>query len=273
VDACRACGGSTAAVFTTTILGRYDVTFLKCGACDSLQSEPPYWLGESYSTAIAATDTGAMVRNLIDCAAVYAVVTLCSVRGRLLDSGGGAGVLCRLLRDHGLDAHVADKFADPVFARAFQVPIDACRAGEFALISAMEVLEHFVDPARELAQLFALAPQILVTSTQIYQGEGKDWWYLSSQSGQHVFFYSTKCLKLLAGQCGYSYLEAGSFQIFSAKPLGVMRRVTLRLCLSNIGLGMIRLWLTITLRGHHANQDHAMVAKQLAAQQAERTDE
>jgi 2-polyprenyl-3-methyl-5-hydroxy-6-metoxy-1,4-benzoquinol methylase len=70
-------------------------------------------------------------------------------RGKFLDSGGGAGVLCRMVRDHGFDTHVSDKHADPLFARAFSLPIGECRTGDFALVSAVEVLEHFEDPAGE----------------------------------------------------------------------------------------------------------------------------
>jgi hypothetical protein len=269
VEACRACGGSTEAAFTTMLLGRHPVRFLKCQACESLQAEHPYWLAEAYAAAIAATDTGAMIRNLLCQAAVYAVTVICGVHGKLLDSGGGAGVLCRLLRDHGFDAYLSDKYADPVFARAYCVPFGECRAGDFALISAVEVLEHYEHPAAELGQLFALAPQVLVATTQIYRGEGRDWWYLSAQTGQHLFFYSEKCLALLARKHGYHYLGTGWLHVFCAKPLGPLRRAALRFFLSNIGLGIVRLGLTASLRGGFANQDHTKVCTQLAAQQVE----
>jgi Methyltransferase domain len=251
-------------------LGRYSVNFLKCQVCESLQSQSPFWIAESYTAAIAATDTGAMVRNLQCHAAVYAVAALCRVRGRFLDAGGGAGVLCRLLRDHGFDAHLADKYSDPVFARAFSIPIDECRAGDFALVSAVEVLEHFEDPAGEIDRLFALRPDVIVAMTQVYRGEGKDWWYLSAQTGQHVFFYSEKCLELLARKHGLYYLCADWIHVFSAKPLGLVRRVALRLLLSNAGLGMVRLWLAARLRGRFANRDHVTACEQLAARQSER---
>jgi Methyltransferase domain len=268
-DSCRGCGGATTVVFETTILGRYSVNFQKCQVCESLQAQKPFWIAESHTVAIAATDTGAMVRNLQCHAAVYAVASLCRVRGRLLDYGGGAGVLCRLLRDHGFDAHLADKHADPVFARAFSVPIDTCRAGDFALVSAVEVLEHFEDPAGEMGRLFALRPDVIVATTQVYRGEGKDWWYLSTQTGQHVFFYSEKCLRLLASKHGFYYLGADWLHVFSAQPLGMCRRAALRLLLSNLGLGMVRLWLAARLRGRFANRDHATACERLAASQSE----
>ena len=273
VEACRACGGATTVVFETTILGRYPVNFLKCQICESLQPQGVFWLAESYSSAIAATDTGAMVRNLQSQAAVYAVAVCCRIGGRFLDFGGGAGVLCRLLRDHGFDAYVTDRYADPVFARAFSISLEDCRARDFALVSAVEVLEHLENPASEIDWLFALRPDVIVATTQVYRGEGKDWWYLSAQTGQHVFFYSRKCLEQLAHKYGFYYLDAGWIHVFSAKPLGMLRRVALRVSLSNLGLGMIRLWLSVRLRGRNANRDHTTLCEQLAARQVERPNE
>jgi hypothetical protein len=271
VEACRACGGATTLAFATSILGRYQVNFLKCRTCESLQAERPFWIAESYTAVIAATDTGAMLRNLVCHAAVHAVAAICRVRGRLLDYGGGAGVLCRLLRDHGFDAYLSDKYADPVFAQAYSLPIRECHAGDFALICAIEVVEHFEDPAGEMHQLFELAPQVIVLNTHVYRGEGSDWWYLSAQTGQHLFFYSEKCLKLIATQHGYHYLGRHWLHVFSAKPIGPLRRMALRLLLSNIGLGLVRLWLAVSLGGRYANRDHRMVSSQLAARQAERS--
>jgi hypothetical protein len=109
-----------------------------------------------------------------------------------------------------------------------------------------------------------------VATTQVYRGEGKDWWYLSTQTGQHIFFYSEKCLELLAHKHGFYYLGADWIHVFSAKPLGMVRRVALRLLLSNVGLGMVRLWLAARLRGRFANRDHVMACEQLAARQSER---
>jgi hypothetical protein len=273
VDTCRACGGSATEVFETTVLGRYRVSYLKCQVCESLQPQSPFWVAESYSAAIGATDTGAMVRNFQCHAALYAVAKLCNVRGKILDYGGGAGVLCRLLRDHGFDAYTTDKYADPVFARAFSIPLDECRVRDFAMVSAVEVLEHLEDPAGEIDQIFALQPDIMVATTQIYRGEGKDWWYLSAQTGQHVFLYSQKCLEQLARKHRYFYLSGDWIHIFSARPLGMMRRMALRLLLSNVGLGAVRLWLAARLRGRFFKRDNAIASEQLADRQAKRSND
>jgi hypothetical protein len=118
--------------------------------------------------------------------------------------------------------------------------------------------------------LFALAPQLLLATTQTYRGAGRDWWYLSAQTGQHLFFYSEKCLALMARRHGYHYLGTGWLHVFSAKPINPLRRAALRLSLSNLGLGIVRLALAASLRGGYANRDHTQVCAQLAAQQAER---
>ncbi len=273
MDACRGCGGATLVAFETLILGHHHVKFLCCQDCESLQSEPPHWLGESYTSAIAATDTGAMVRNLVCHAAVYAVAAVWRIRGKLLDCGGGAGVLCRLLRDSGFDAYLSDRYADPVFARAFTVSIDECPTGSFSLISAVEVLEHYEEPAREIGRLFALAPSVVVATTLPYAGEGAEWWYLAKQTGQHVFFYSRKCLRLLARRHRYHYFGAGTFHVFAASRIGWAQRVLLRLLLSDIGLGVVRIWLAASLRGRFANQDSARVCERLAVQQSQRSND
>lgn len=270
-DVCRACGGPTCAAFESLVLGRHRVEYLRCRNCDSLQTEPPYWLSESYTAAIAATDTGAMVRNLVCHAAVCIIASVCAVRGKLLDWGGGVGVLCRLLRDRGFDAYLSDRYAEPVLAQAFRVSPDECPAGSFALVSAMEVLEHYDDPAAEIARLFALQPQVVVATTETYSGQGQDWWYLAPQTGQHVFFYSRKCLRWLAHKHGYNYFGVRSIHLFSARALRRSQRVLLRIFLSNIGLGLMRIWLAASLRGRFANLDSESVCRQLAAQPPDRS--
>jgi len=228
-------------------------------------------LAESYTAAISAADTGAMVRNLVCHAAVYAVAVVCRVRGKFLDCGGGAGVLCRLLRDSGFDAYMSDKYADPVFARAFCVSLEECVPGSFALVSAVEVLEHYENPGNDFDRLFALEPEALLATTELYTGQGQDWWYLSPQTGQHVFFYSEKCLKLLARKHGYDYFGTGWIHVFTARPMGSVRRIVLRMLLSSVGLGIIRLCLSARLRGRFANQDSETVRRQLAARQSEQS--
>src|SRR3974377_2028964 len=123
--------------FQGDVLGRYHVDFLLCDSCGSLQAENPYWLDESYETAIALSDTGAVARNLECHPAIVGAAGILRLRGRFLDFGGGAGLLCRLLRDTGIDAYMCDKFSTSVYARGFVRDLGQLRPGGVALFSAI----------------------------------------------------------------------------------------------------------------------------------------
>ncbi|MBK8108789.1 MAG: hypothetical protein IPK42_25465 [Betaproteobacteria bacterium] len=148
--ACRLCGGAITPAFSTRVLGRYTVRYGLCGQCRSLQSESPYWLAEAYSRNLSSLDTGAAQRNLRNLAASYAVARIYAAHN-LLDLGGGDGLLCRLLRDTGLNCHVRDRYAQPTYAQGFDRP-------DFEvpdMVTAFEIFEHLPEPAVDLAEFFA----------------------------------------------------------------------------------------------------------------------
>jgi hypothetical protein len=254
-DSCRACGGPVARAFETLILQRHTVSFFRCQVCRSLQTEPPYWLSEAYEAAIAASDTGAVLRNLICHAAIVAVLRVLKSTGRVLDYGGGAGMLCRLLRDSGFDAYLHDRYAEPVYARGFTLDPDTVVPGELGMLCAVEVLEHCVNPAEDVGKLFALRPRFFFATTLPYQGEGESWWYLGKHAGQHVFFYTVECLQLFARKYGYHYLGVGSAHVFSAVPLKWWQKAALKMLLSRLGLRAVRTWIAATLGGRYSDAD------------------
>lgn len=238
------------------MLARYDVRLLLCSVCQSLQTEDPYWLAEAYDDAIARTDTGAVARNLDAHAAIVAAARVLRVRGRLLDFGGGAGLLCRLLRDSGFDAYMCDKFADAIYARHYVLQLDDVAPGSVSLLSAIEVLEHCRTPATELPMLFLKRPEVLFATTFPYEGQGPDWWYLGTQSGQHVFFYSTVALQKVARSHGYHYFGSSYFHVFTLRPISGPRKLMLRALMTSIGLKLVRTWLALTRRPEFFQRDH-----------------
>ena len=253
---CRFCGGATCAAFTMRILRRYDVMSYRCLECASLQVERPYWLHEAYSSAIAAMDTGAVERNLVSQTSIWTIAEILRLRGQFLDFGGGTGMLCRLLRDRGYDAYVYDKYAESAYAKAYSIDLTNQESGTIDLLSAIEVFEHFDEPAAQLAQLFAIRPRVLVATTIPYSGEGADWWYLSPETGQHVFFYSRRALKQIADKFGYDYCEAGAFHIFTHARVDMVRKVLMRCALSAVGRRLGRMWIATTQSGRYANDDY-----------------
>jgi len=264
-EACRLCGGGTMPAFSAKILDRYQVPFYVCGTCGSLQSETPYWLDEAYQDAIVATDTGAVRRSVICHTAIACIATILKARGRVLDFGGGTGLLCRLLRDRGFDAYVSDKYAEPVYAREFVLNLKEVVPGSIGLLSAIEVFEHCAHPAREIGQLFAVRPQVLVATTVPYRGEKADWWYIGARAGQHVFFFSPAGLRMLAEQHGYHYVGVRDFHVFSRAPISGARRLALQLLLSKWGLRAASVWMTATQRTGHSEADFRYLCDKLAS--------
>jgi 2-polyprenyl-3-methyl-5-hydroxy-6-metoxy-1,4-benzoquinol methylase len=197
---CRLCGGAFKHQFQLRVLGQIDVAYFECNACGSLQTEEPYWLEQAYSQKnLSQLDTGAAQRNIDNFVACWLIAKIFKLKN-VVDFGGGDGLLCRLLRDHGLNCFVSDKYATPAYAQGFEQPTFE----RPDLLLAFEVMEHFANPREEVAQLFASAPRVLLLSTHRYSGQSSDWWYLTADSGQHIFFYSKKALAMVAHQYGYS---------------------------------------------------------------------
>jgi hypothetical protein len=206
---CRLCGGGLQREFSLRVLEKYDVDYLKCTKCDSLQTELPYWTQEAYTSNLSLLDTGAGQRNLTNLAATYSLSRLLHLND-VMDFGGGDGLLCRLLRDYGINCFVDDKYAAATYARAFTTP-NFSRPG---ILLAFEVLEHFEHPQRDLKALFQSNPHAVLASTEIYTGQGSDWWYFAPQTGQHVFFYSRKALHLIAESYDYTLLICSGRLLF-----------------------------------------------------------
>jgi Methyltransferase domain len=272
-ESCRLCGGATSVAFPMKVLGRHEVALYRCSACASLQVQQPFWLEEAYSSAIAVMDTGAVERNLVCQAGIALVAWVLGLKGRFLDFGGGTGLLCRLLRDRGHDAYVYDRYAEPEYARAFSVTSIDRESPAVDLLTAIEVFEHLDNPGTQIEELFAVRPKVLVATTVPYDEEGPDWWYLCPETGQHVFFYSRRALKEIAGRFGYVYFEAGPFHIFSRTRIGASRKAMLRCGLSRLGLRLGRVWIAATQRNRFADSDYRRLLKSAAASGSSSTSE
>lgn len=218
---CRLCDGALAPRFSLRVLGRHEVAYYQCEVCQSLQTEPPYWLDEAYAANhLSNLDTGAAHRNLENLAVCWSIAKLLGLRN-VLDIGGGDGLLCRLLRDYGINCFVRDRYAAPTYAQGFQNP-DFATPG---MIVAFEVMEHYPQPRGDLEELFEQRPKAVIASTGIYENQKEDWWYLAPESGQHVFFYSRQALEHVARTFDYELLVNGGYLLFLQRgAYGVVRR-------------------------------------------------
>lgn len=207
---CRLCGAPTQHRFDGLLLGRHRVGYHECSGCGSLQTDPPHWLAEAYAEGnLADTDTGAAQRNLDNLGAVWLLARRLGLQ-RIADFGGGDGLLCRLLRDRGLDATVVDAHREPSYGAGFGERV----VGQAELVTAFEVFEHFDQPAQAIDALFAAKPRALLVSTEAWQGQGEGWWYLTPETGQHIFFYTRRALQAVAARHGHRLLVAGPYWLF-----------------------------------------------------------
>ena len=188
------------------------MAYYECGGCGALQTEQPYWLEEAYQVKGLNLDVGACQRCLNLSLELAACLTVLGVGHQpCLDFGSGLGLFARQMRDRGFDFRAYDKFIRPFFMDQFPGTLTS---EKWSALTAFEVFEHMVSPATECGEIFAVRPDFLFFTTQVWQGQGLDWWYISPEGGQHVFFHSRKSLQLLGAQHGYAHIDLKSVQLF-----------------------------------------------------------
>ena len=88
--------------------------------------------------------------------------------------------------------------------------------------------------------LFDSRPDSIVVTTALYEGQGPDWWYLTPDSGQHVFFYTRKAMKIIAERFGYTACITGHYTIFTRKRLGRLKMMAAKGLMSSVGTRLLR---------------------------------
>ena len=234
-SSCRLCGAPAQYRFSLQVLQKHKVAYFECESCHSLQTETPYWVSEAYASNLAILDTGAAQRNLANLAAIYIVTRILPLKD-VLDYGGGDGLLCRLLRDYEINCFVNDKYATATYARAFANP-NFTHPG---ILLAFEVFEHFENPQADLEILFKTNPDILITSTGIFTGQNASWWYLTPETGQHLFFYSKNALEMIARRYGFKLIFCSNYILFvRAAHTTPIKAAALHLLLNRFSVRMV----------------------------------
>ena len=223
--------------FTALILKKHEINYWECISCGSLQTDTPFWLSEAYAHGnLTYLDVGAVQRNINNFSIISLLSRLIDVKN-ILDHGGGDGMLCRSLRDIGLNVYVSDKYASLTYAKGFDNPNFSCP--ELSL--AFEVFEHFVNPEIDIDHVFEKCPDFLLVSTVLYGGQDSEWWYLSKETGQHIFFYTRRAMQVIAQKYGYQVLFSSDY-VFFYKSLDFFRRKLIKKILSVKLRRLVRLW-------------------------------
>lgn len=217
---CKICESQSIHFAHAQVLGKYDVEYFQCTNCGFVQTEDPYWLDEAYQTPITQSDRGLIARNVGFAQLTLEIITqLFDARGHFLDYGAGYGVFVQLMRFLRLNFVSYDRYCENIFAPDSVVQ-DLDRS--YDLITAFEVFEHWVDPIRELTQLFNASPNLLLSTELLpsFNPKPGEWGYYIPHEGQHIAFYTPKSLHIIAERFGlnvYTTQRLGHF--FSAEPL------------------------------------------------------
>ncbi len=207
---CKVCNSQTENFSRAKLSNEFIVDYFRCPNCGFIQTEDPYWLDKVYTSAIADSDLGLIQRNIVLSRVTKAIIsTLFDSTGKFLDYGGGYGVFVRLLRDLGYDFYRYDKYCPNLFAQGFDADLE--RTKKFELITAFELFEHLPNPLEDIQEIFSYSDSILFSTELVPPSIPKpgEWWYYALESGQHISFYTTKSLSLIAKKFGRNYYSNG----------------------------------------------------------------
>ncbi|MBC7682350.1 MAG: class I SAM-dependent methyltransferase [Ferruginibacter sp.] len=212
VNICLICHQSSLFIFKNELLGKYEVSYFRCGHCGCLQTEKPYWLDEAYEAAITSLDVGMVGRNIsLAQEAARIIGQAFDARSRFLDYAGGYGLFVRMMRDKGFDFYRSDRYCTNIFARHLDLK-DLEPDPVFELVTAFEVLEHLVDPIAEVEKILGFSDSLLFSTLLVpaHLKQIKNWWYLTPETGQHIVFFTVRTLEILAEHLGCQLFSNGS---------------------------------------------------------------
>lgn len=241
---CPVCSSYMRDCFTARVLCRYDAVYKLCNTCGLLAVLEPFWLEEAHSSAVSASDTGLVMRNVSlskQAAGVLYWLTAERGRGRYVDVAGGYGLFTRLMRDLGLDFYWVDKYCENVMAQgfAYQDSFGSCNC-----ITAFEVLEHLCDPVAFIEETLATyGAHSILLSTELYSGlppSPDDWYYYVFATGQHVSFFQRRTLQWIAKRLGLHFVTANGLHMFSKERINGCLYYAVTSLLSNLAAPWLR---------------------------------
>ena len=259
---CPICSGLMKDCFSHSVLDKYQAQYELCNGCGYLRVHDPFWLEEAYTTAIANADTGLVARNVVianKLAGVLYWVLKETGQNRYLDAAGGYGMLTRMMRDFGFDFYWNDPYCSNLLAKGFEYneTIGSC-----AVVTAMEVLEHVIDPIAFIEKIFSFSnANSLVFTTELYYGEPPKpdaWWYYSFATGQHIGFFQSQTLDLMAQKLNIYFATANGIHVFSKTPLN---EHLLAFVTGRIGSRIASIWVRKKMNSKMMSDHHLMLQK------------
>jgi hypothetical protein len=205
-------------VFSYPVPGPFTAELCRCRNCSFTFVADPHWLEASFSSVLHQFDVGSADRSLLVAQFVRGVL---GRRGRraswkVLDVGGGDGLLTRHLRDQGIDC----RWSDPYCAPTFFVGPAVTETDRFDLGVMSEVALHLTDPVATFGDVLSRADRLMFTAHVPPSELRPDWWYLMPSTGQHVAFYPMASIAEIARRLDVDWCSDGKFfHLLSRRPI------------------------------------------------------
>ena len=218
---CKICNSSTTKLFEKVILNKYTIGYYQCSSCLFVQTEDPYWLQEAYNSAITSLDIGLLRRNNYLIKEIAPIIDCCFPEANtMLDFAGGYGAFVRLMRDEGYHFYRQDVYCENLFANHFD--IKDIKQTHFDIVTGFEVLEHLNNPLKEIEDIFKYADTAIFSTDLLPNNisEIENWIYLAEETGQHISFFTSKAMELIANKFGKNYYcKNNHIHLFTPKKL------------------------------------------------------
>ena len=202
------------------ILNKFNTKLLICKNCGFQQFiNSNDWIDLAYSDAIASTDTGIVKRCFTNTKFISAYLTFNSNNQNILDWGTGSGLFVRLMRDKGWNTFGYEPIATPMLSKGFSSNSlnKISENFNYQLITAFEVMEHLEDPLAFLKEVFNLTDTFIFSTLLVEKNYDEKWWYYSTDTGQHISFYTKESLKYISEylNCFYLSIRTNDYHIFT----------------------------------------------------------
>ena len=191
-------------VIRDDICGDYKI----CNSCGFIFADNPVWLAGSFTDTLNSLDIGSVDRcNIV---ADFVEVLLKSLKKdnpKVLDWGGGYGLLTRILRDRGVNCSHYDPFVEPLFTKNIKLLPNT----KFDLVVLSEVMLHMTDPVGTLSELLKISKRIMFTAVIAPPDVTPEWWYFMPETGQHITIFSKGSIFELGAALEVSVLSDKKF--------------------------------------------------------------